>query len=488
MFILDRRNIILISIFLILIGIFLRIYQLNFENYWLDEIIDFWVADPNISFNATFLRREGVLDQTPYLFQLLLKIYLKIFGYDPEIGRHVPFIFGVLSIPLAGILSYKVAKNNSFLLTILLVSINIYLIKYSQETRTYTLVFLLSTINLIFYYKIISSDLIGFKRIYIFSLFVIFSVLSLSSHPFVFIIFFSQIAYSIYSFFVFKNKNFLFFLSIPFILIIYLIINYNYLISQLAYKEYFLTHENWKFYYNYYFSRFFGSKIMGLIYLSTLIFLIIRFRNKILFSSNNYLPLIFILFFSYIIPLFYALIKIPVLTDRYIIFVLIPILILISALIFEINNKKLKIFLLISILIPTIINNYIEIQFRENTKPEFTKLLSDLEKHEIKNLTVYEPDYSSIGSTRSFRDINTMKVLKETIKNYILSVKEFKNKNFKILDIDNISSDIKMLWVICYEPAVGYDCNILSVKTKNWTLKKTKKMYLVNAKLYEVKN
>jgi len=191
MFILDRKNILSLSIFFILIGIFLRFYQLNFENYWFDELIDFWVADPNISINATFYRRDDLIaDQTPYLFQLLLKIYLDFFGYDPEIGRHVPLIFGVLSIPLVGILSYQVAKNNSFLLTILLVSINIYLIKYSQETRTYTLVFLLSTINLIFYYKIIFSDLTYFKKIYIFSLFVIFSVLGLSAHPFVFIIFF----------------------------------------------------------------------------------------------------------------------------------------------------------------------------------------------------------------------------------------------------------------------------------------------------------
>ena len=167
MFILDRKNILSLSIFFILIGIFLRFYQLNFENYWFDELIDFWVADPNISFNATFFRRDELIaDQTPYLFQLLLKIYLEFFGYDPEIGRHVPLIFGVLSILLVGILSYQVAKNNSFLLTILLVSINIYLIKYSQETRTYTLVFLLSTINLIFYYKIIFSDLTYFKKIF----------------------------------------------------------------------------------------------------------------------------------------------------------------------------------------------------------------------------------------------------------------------------------------------------------------------------------
>ncbi len=248
-------------------------------------------------------------------------------------------------------------------------------------------------------------------------------------------------------------------------------INYNYLIAQLSYNEYFLEHENWKFYFDYYFSRFFGSKIMGLIYLSTLIFLIIRFRKMILFTSNNYLPLIFILFFSYLIPLIYALLKTPILTDRYIIFVLIPILILISALIFEIGNKKLKIFLFITILIPTIINNYIEVQFRKNTKPEFTKLLGKLEKHETKNLAFYAP-----------------KVIDEIIVNYIFSVDVYKNNNFKILNIDNISSNTKMLWVICYEPVVGYNCNISNDKRKNWVLNETKKLHLLNARLYGIRN
>ena len=126
---LGKKSILSVSILFILTGIFLRLYQLNFENYWLDELVDFWVADPNITLHGTFVRRELIDDQTPYLFQLFLKIYLKFFGYDPEIGRHVPLFFGVLLIPFIGVLSYQIAKNNSFLLTILLVSINIYLIK-----------------------------------------------------------------------------------------------------------------------------------------------------------------------------------------------------------------------------------------------------------------------------------------------------------------------------------------------------------------------
>ena len=172
MFLSNKNNILLISILFILIGIFLRLYQLNFENYWLDEMLSFWIADPNISLKDT-VSRNAYIGQTPPLFDLFLKKYLEFFSYNPEIGRHVPLFFGVLSIPFLGILSYQVAKNNSFLLTVLLVSTNIYLIKYSQETRPYTLVFLLSTINLIFYYKIISTDF-TFSKKYFFLFYLLF--------------------------------------------------------------------------------------------------------------------------------------------------------------------------------------------------------------------------------------------------------------------------------------------------------------------------
>ncbi len=206
---------------------------------------------------------------------------------------------------------------------------------------------------------------------------------------------------------------------------------------------------------------------MGSIYLFTLIFLIIRFRKKILFTQNNYLLLIFLLFFSYLIPLMYGLIKVPVLTDRYIIFVLIPIIIIISSLIFEIFNPKLKFFLIILIVTSTLINNYIEIQYRKNTKPEFTKLLTNIEKHEIKKLTLFAPESIS-----------------NVIKNYLLSLKNINKNNLKIFDIDDIPADVKSLWVICYEPVVGYDCSL----KKDWTLKETKRFYLLKAQLYNISN
>ena len=63
-----------------------------------------------------------------------------------------------------------------------------------------------------------------------------------------------------------------------------------------------------------------------------------------------------------------------------------------------------------------------------------------------------------------------------------------KNNNFKIHNIDNISSDVKMLWVICYEPVMNFDCSISSDKQISWILNETKKLHLLNVKLYEIRN
>ena len=257
-----------------------------------------------------------------------------------------------------------------------------------------------------------------------------------------------------------------------------LLFNFNYIVSQLSYSEYFLDHESWKFYYNYYFSRFFGSRIMGLIYLSTLIYLIITSRKKILYTSNNYLLLVFILIFSYIIPLMYGYIKTPILTDRYIIFVLIPILILISSLIFEVTNNKVKIFILIFLLAPTIINNFLEIKDRKFNKPEFKKFFNNLKRNDVKNFTV---------NTNLAVSEKASKRMAKLVENYIKTLKKFKKEDFKIFNLNDVSKNQKMIWVLCYEPLVGFDCTLPNDKNDTWILIETKQNHFLNSRLYEIK-
>ena len=76
----------------------------------------------------------------------------------------------------------------------------------------------------------------------------------------------------------------------------------------------------------------------------------------------------------------------------------------------------------------------------------------------------------------------------KTVENYVKTLKEFKNKNFKIYNINNIPKDEKMLWVICYEPLVGFDCTLPNNKENEWNLVTTKKNHLLNSRLFKINN
>ena len=471
---LNKKNIFYLSIAFFLIGVFLRFYQINFESYWWDEMLGFWTADPNININET-IHRQRNHDLTSIIFHLLLKSFYKIFGYNPELGRYIPFLFGILSIPLLGILSKQVKDNDSYLISILLISINIYLIAYSQETRHYSLVFLASIVNLIIYYNITFTSNTGTQKIFVFLSFILFSVFSLSLSPFILIIFFSQIIHSVYEILFFRKRNFLILLSAPIILILYVILNYDFLFVDLAnQKNHFIANIEWNFIYNLFFSRFFGSAIMGFIYLIVLLFLLNYCKEKIFIKPNKYLPLIFILLFSYIVPFLYGIFFVPILFDRYIIFVLIPIILLLSTLIYEVKKSYLRNIIILILLIPSLINIFLEITLRDETKPEFNQLIKHLANSETKKMTLL---------------IDNEKITKKTlsiVENYIKSNIIVKKNNLEIFDFYNLPDDINNVWVICYERFTGPTCEFPENKSANFKLIDSIKFYLVEAKLIQV--
>ena len=64
----NSKNLINISlIFVIILGVFLRLYNLNYDDLWFDEISSFWVSDPEISFQES-LKRHKNIEKTPEIF------------------------------------------------------------------------------------------------------------------------------------------------------------------------------------------------------------------------------------------------------------------------------------------------------------------------------------------------------------------------------------------------------------------------------------
>ena len=87
------------KVFLIIIflsAIFLRFYNLNFNDLWSDEMVSFWISDPSIEYKETFLRIFS--SNWMVLYELLLKNFNILFGYDVHYPRIFSFIISVLSL------------------------------------------------------------------------------------------------------------------------------------------------------------------------------------------------------------------------------------------------------------------------------------------------------------------------------------------------------------------------------------------------------
>ncbi len=469
----NKKNFLLLIIFFV-IGFFVRFYNLNFHDYWWDEMLSFWIEKPNLSYEETLYRRN-LTDETSILYHFILKIYYQLAGYDSEIGRYVSLFFGLLSLPLLAILSYKVKPNQSYILAFVLISINSYLISYSQENRHYAYIFVLSITNLIFFYNIFFSEKLESNKILNNVFFIFFSILCLSAQPFTSIILFSQIIFVSYHHIILKRKNYSFFVSAFIILSIYFLLNYDFVINHLISKEdHFVKQVEWIFLYDLFFSRFFGSKIMGGIYLLILLFLIIKFYKEIFFAQNSYLFLLIILIFSYLAPFIYSLLFIPILFDRYIIYVLIPIIILISVLIFEIKNNKIRNALIIFLIISSFTNLFFKTVDNKKTKPDFREVLNYIKEKDsgISKITLIKSS-----------DVNNLSL--EIVENYITSLKVFKKNKFSLYKMNDLPDTTNYIWTICYKPFVGFDCQI---SKNNWISEDVLKLHLIEAQFFKIKN
>ena len=125
--------------FIIVLGLFLRLYNINFEDLWFDEQAGFLVANPKLNISETILLAKNQDYGTSLFFNLILKMFFGLFGYNPDIGRILTVFFGVISIPALCYLTFQIKKNSGYLLVAFLSSISWYLISYSQELRPYSL-------------------------------------------------------------------------------------------------------------------------------------------------------------------------------------------------------------------------------------------------------------------------------------------------------------------------------------------------------------
>ncbi len=182
------RIYIIIAIFLL--GIFMRIYEIGEESFWLDEII-----------TINFIQHDNILDvmksvvnintYSPLIF-IFMFFWTKLFGINEVTVRLVPAIFGILSVPLVYLVAKKLTDKELIpLSTTLIFAINRVHIYHSQDTKGYSLMMLLTLASTYYFIEIIRSNKIDYKA---YTLLTFFNILGMYTKYLFFFVVFSQAA------------------------------------------------------------------------------------------------------------------------------------------------------------------------------------------------------------------------------------------------------------------------------------------------------
>ena len=153
----ENKNVLKVLILIILLGLFLRLYGIGSESFWIDEAATAYTTQQNVSgiiediyIDMTILPDYFVRSGQSPFYYLVINYWTKIVGLSEANLRLLSAIFGVVSIYIIFLIGkiifdYRVGLISSFLL-----SINYLHINYSQEARTYSLGILLTLLSVYF--------------------------------------------------------------------------------------------------------------------------------------------------------------------------------------------------------------------------------------------------------------------------------------------------------------------------------------------------
>ena len=395
-----------IFLFVILSAVFLRFYNYNFQDFWWDELMEFFTADPSLSLKETYLRAHSLTIRTDLdydyatnanFYFYIYKFFLGFFSYTPGVARIITASFGLLVFLLSVIIYNRFIGKNLIFFS-LLVSFNYYLVIQSQEFKYNIFFCFISLLSIFFFYLFINKkNVINNKTIKVF--YFLSLLFTIWTNIFGFIIFFSQIL----TLFLKKRdilfKNIFYYFSLP---ILYFIINFKQLENFSKIKYFPVPNKQLDFFLDYDFKYFFGSVISGKIFLIT--FLILLFYNfrKVINSKFEITFLIILMFLSYCLPLVYSV-------------------------------KIIITFVLVSVsLSNTIYSLYI---LKKNDKPHITEVLTKIHQFE-NNSNIY------VATSNSY------------LLNFLERKTEFKKLNINFIPCNKLNSlDLKTYWEIDMFPS-----------------------------------
>lgn len=343
-----KKEHILLAIILIL-GLFLRIYNLGNESLWLDEGFSVRISQQNIS----QIIDETSLHAHPPLYYFILHYWIILFGDSEFSTRFLSVVFGLLTIIMIYVIGNLMFNKEVGILGALLLGASTFHIQYAQEVRNYTLLSFLTLTSMYFFIRFFEKKTLKNYAGYILS-----SSLLIYTHIFGFFIILSQNIY-IVGFQKNKLKEWILIqlaLMILFIPWTRILIN-NILLelsgTWLPKPSIYSLIDLFLIYSGQY--SLFGIEILLVIFtLLTFYSLIDKSANTIDFTNNNIILILWLLvsiLFPLIISIFFTPIINPEFTTKYSIGASLAFYLFVAKGIQNINHRYIKLGIIISILL-----------------------------------------------------------------------------------------------------------------------------------------
>ncbi len=336
-----KNNIIIIGLIIVLvIAVILRFKGLIVQSYWLDELFSANASMPSRSFWSMY--DITVRDVHPPLYQSLLWVWYHIFGFNEFAGRSLSAVIGSFGVLAIFLLGKEFFNKEVGLYAAIIASLNHFLIFYSQEVRSYSLLFLLSMVSYIYLFKVLNNYS---KKNFV--LYLIFTVALMFTHYFGFFLVATQVFVFIYYFIKDKKER-------KHLVILASITSFVFIVSLLPLMEHILLNEGRKsFWINIpteWFALDYMKSYIRSQYLEAIFFLMMVFSLIYLFKKNENkiyraatITLLIWIFIGYILPYIRSITAIPLLTSRNTIMVIPPLILLISYGVYLMKDTTLKI-------------------------------------------------------------------------------------------------------------------------------------------------
>lgn len=142
----SRKNHITILGLIMALGITVRLIHLGTQSFWWDEVYSANLASKSL------IKVVSCFGQTPTLYHVVLHFW-RILGHSDTFFRLLSVAFGIAAIPVIYALGKELFDARHGLLSAFLLAVSPFHLWYSQETRMYAMLILVSLASVLFFIR-----------------------------------------------------------------------------------------------------------------------------------------------------------------------------------------------------------------------------------------------------------------------------------------------------------------------------------------------